>query len=204
MPTIVGIDLALVNTGIVTLVTNRDGEFVCVATELIKTAKASKKQNLYAAVDDVQRAARLYNGIMAELRASRPALVVVELPSGSQSAVSAQCNGLAKGVIASIREALPEVPFVWLHENQIKQALAGKHKTSKDEIAAAVLERLPDMQEYLDKIAKTKREHLTDAAAAVLAAEGCEIWRAALRTEVTIEWGEEMPMTNNTSEQCRP
>ena len=183
MPAVCGIDLALVHTGIVTLMTNRNGGLVCVAAKLVETAKDDGKQNLYVAVDDVQRAAVLYKGIMEELSASRPVLVAVELPSGSRSAVSAKASGLAKGVIASVREALPEMPFLWLHENQVKQALVGRHKASKDEIAKAVLARIPDLGEYLDQIAKTKREHITDAAATVLASEGTELWRAAVRGE---------------------
>ena len=183
MSVIVGIDLALVTTGVTTIMRKQDGGLLAVAATLVSTKKADKKENLYAAVDDIQRAALLYKGIMAELELSRPVLVAVEVPSGSQRARTAKTNGIATGVIASIREALPEVPFLWLHENQVKQALLGRHKASKDEIAAAVLERIPDLQEFLDEVARTKREHLTDAAAAVLAAEGSSLWRAAVRGE---------------------
>ncbi len=178
--TLVGIDLSLSNCGIVTIVRRDDGNLVAVAATLIKTAKAAKKENLYAAVDDIQRAALLYNGIMAELRASRPVLVAVEAPSGSKSAAVAKAGGIAKGVISSIREALPEIPFLWLHENQIKQALLGRHKVSKAEIAEVVLARIPDLEDCMTGIAQGKREHITDAAAAVLAAENTELWRAAV------------------------
>jgi len=180
MATIVGIDLALTHTGIAVIVSTVSGELVTASARLIETAKPKKKSNLYAAVIDIQRATLLYTGIMDELRESRPALIAVELPSGSQSAVASKCGGIAKGVITGIREALPEVPFLWFHQNQVKQALLGRSKVNKEEMAAAVLERLPDLQDYLDEIAKTKREHITDAAAVVIASEGTELWRAAM------------------------
>lgn len=181
MPAVCGVDLALVHTAVTTLMTNRNGGLVCIAAKLVETAKADEKLNLYVAVDDAQRAALLYKGIMEELRESRPVLVAVELPSGSQSAVSAKAGGIATGVIASIREALPEVSFLWLRENQIKLSLLGKRSGSKEEIAKVVLARIPDLAEHLAEIPKTKREHITDAAAVVLAAEGADVWRAAMR-----------------------
>jgi len=188
MPTIVGIDLALVNTGIVTVIRRDDGTLTAVAATIVKTAPAPKRDNIYKSSDYIRRASELYKGMLAELREMHPALVAVEVPSGSQRAKVSMGNGIVTGVIAAVAEVFPDVPFVWLQQHQVKRALLSRQKVSKEEMAVAVLARIPDLDEHLQRVARTKREHLADAAAAILTAEGCEAWRAVLRTEVTIEW----------------
>jgi len=120
-------------------------------------------------LEGVQFITRELNQILAEWSGIRA--VFPEAPAGSQSARSASLLGLAWGAVGSWAET-HELPVYEITPQRLKIVMCGKQSASKQEVADAFVEasRLPEsVHGMILKIAKTHREHMYDAGAAIWA-----------------------------------
>jgi len=108
------------------------GELLCGA---ITTEPAGKKQRLYVAEDDAQRAIKLCKALL-DLKIRDPSCVVVsEQPAGSRHARSASALKLVQGALVGLR--YPEALILWVTAADVKVALYGKRTASKDQMVTA-------------------------------------------------------------------
>lgn len=175
---VVGIDAGFAATGLVAidLAENRVTASACVRTQ-----KTAAKRGLRVADDDAQRCAVLAERIEAFLIAYKPQAVIVELPhGGAQGARANRAMGMATGMIAAVL-VLSDHPVEWVTPAAGKRAATGSNRGSKADVEAAVRARF-DWGTHLPKTA-VEREHVCDAAAAVMAAEHGALIQAVRRME---------------------
>lgn len=173
--TIVAIDLSFRNAGALTARpahTKVGYELLDCAN--IKTAKASKKKNLFVAQDDVLESQKLYAGLLAYIQNADPTLCVAEMPTaGAKGARANRCMGMATGVAAAL-VVVTGLPFVWVIPEDSKNIFCGKKNASKPEMMAKAQELWP---EFTWPKTKGDFEHVADAAAALLVARDNEIYK---------------------------
>ena len=146
---------------------------------VIRTAKAQAKRALRVADDDASRCALLARELRAVLDRHQPRAVVAELPTGgSLSARAVRAMALATGAIVATLE-LAGLPTDWTTPIGGRKAATGRASATKDAVRAGVLRALPDLEPLLPRTGIW--EHVTDAAAAYLAARTGSIVRMAER-----------------------
>lgn len=109
-----------------------------------------------------------------------PDCYVIEAPAGSQSAKAAAATAMAYAICAvTVMES--GKPSVRVTAGDAKKAATGKRTASKSEVQAAVLKKWPALEamalEAVGK-AKSKVEHIYDAAACVIAGWDTDVVRA--------------------------
>ena len=145
---------------------------------VIRTAKAAKKESLFAAEDMVQRAAILHADLALVIRHAD--LVSAESLSYPRSAsVSAQM-GCAWGVLVGIL-AHHTVPLVQLSPQAAKKRITGLKSASKLEVQSAVEGMLPGAVPMIEALNPGLREHVADAFALALCAVDSEQVRGMLK-----------------------
>lgn len=161
---IAGIDVGLVACGVVVIdVAASPPSVVRYAT--LRTERQAGKRGLRVADDDARRATELAVWLRERLAGVRG--VVAELPTaGAQGARANRSMGLSTGIVVATI-ALAGLPAEWVTPGEGKKAATGRRDGSKEQVQAAVFERLrwPTLGRYA-----WEREHVADAAAAVLAA----------------------------------
>lgn len=97
--------------------------------------------------------------------------VVVELPhGGAKSSRAARSLGIITGILAGLADTW-KVPFMTYRPAEVKKALTGKGNASKDKVEEVVIDNFGE-NSFPSK--KKDREHMVDAAAAVMTAyEDC-------------------------------
>jgi Holliday junction resolvasome RuvABC endonuclease subunit len=112
------------------------GELLC---GVITTEPAPKKQRLYVAEDDAQRALKVCRALLDLKVRDRDCLVVSEQPAGSRHARSASALKLIQGALVGLR--VPEEPIRWVTALEAKVALCGRKGASKDQMVEAARRR---------------------------------------------------------------
>lgn len=161
---IAGIDVGLVATGIV-LVDCAAKPPAIVRYATLRTERQAGKRGLRVADDDARRASELALWLREQLVGVAGA--VAELPTGAaQGARANRAMGLSTGIVVATL-ALAGLPAEWVTPGDGKRAATGRRDASKEQVQASVLERFrwPALGRYA-----WEREHVADAAAAVLAA----------------------------------
>lgn len=159
-----GIDVGLVATGLV-LVDCASTPPRVVRYDTLRTERQAGKHGLRVADDDARRAGDLARWLRDRLGGAMG--VVAELPTGgAQGARATRSMGLSTGVVVAT-VALSGLPAEWTTPGDGKKAATGRRDGSKAEVQAAVFERFrwPPLGRHA-----WEREHVADAAAAVLAA----------------------------------
>lgn len=140
------------------------------------------KKKTSVAADDVRRTLELVNGLVDMWKRHRYDRIedgqrvmsdpitqaCVELPTGgAQGARANRGMGIATGIVVAVLSCL-DIPVTWVTPSEVKLAAAGHRNAEKVDVEGAVLEIL----HWDVPPAKTKkdREHVCDAAGAVLAA----------------------------------
>lgn len=161
--------------------------------ESFRTKPSPKKRGIRVADDDAERCQELARFLIDTIRIHQPAGAVVELPSGgAQGARANRAMGMATGVVVAVLE-VAELPVEWVTPGDVKVAATGRRDGSKEAVQEAVREAF-DWEEggHGDKGRggesrshwprhKWAQEHVADAAAAVMAAEGGTLIRALER-----------------------
>jgi Holliday junction resolvasome RuvABC endonuclease subunit len=166
---VIGIDAAFSNIGLAFATVNLDNLSVelkdlrLIHTEAIKV-KGGRKNS-----DDLRRARIGYHGIKQAIIDFNADVVVVEVPTGSQSARASWSLGIAIGVLSSI-----EVPFIEVTPAMVKIA-SGDKTNGKEEIIEWAIDKHPNLpwftRKSMGKIVQVsgKNEHLADAVACIYA-----------------------------------
>ncbi|MFA7332399.1 MAG: DEAD/DEAH box helicase family protein [Candidatus Delongbacteria bacterium] len=155
------------------------------AMTTLVTAPSDRKLGLRKADDDGRRLEILALGIRDFLRAYPPALLCCETPSsGAQSAAALKGLAYAKALLVAAH-VYHEVPTIWLLPGEIKERVGGGLTATKSRVADGVRAvRARDDRSWAGAgwdVTKERSEHQFDAAAAILAARGDDLFMAAIR-----------------------
>lgn len=180
--TILGLDPGFASFGWALVEVSRAADGAPVALPftcgVIRTAKATAKEHIFAAEDVVQRATQIYKAL-GQIMNHADVVSAESLSYPRSASVSAQM-GVAWGVVASL-VAERNLPLVQLGPQAAKKALTGLKSASKAEVQAAVELKLPAAAPMLEEILASKREHAADAFGLALCALDSESVRAMLR-----------------------
>lgn len=171
MSRVLGIDAGFTAMGVVVV----EGRKVLYA-HAFRTERTSKKRGVRVADDDTERCRHLANFLHTTVTAFEVKGAVVEMPhGGAQGARASRAMGMATGVVAAALELLC-LPFECVTPGDVKQAATGDRSASKKDVQVAVEQQfdwdgqLPDVQ--------VEKEHICDAAGALLAASNGTLMRA--------------------------
>lgn len=166
--TVIGCDPSLAGWGLARLLVNIDSlstlkpEVEVTDLLLIATERAALK-SVRAASDDLRRAQELHDGLHSFCRGA--ALLMAEIPSGTQSARGAMSNGICLGVLAS-----SPLPIIQVAPLETKTATVGTRTATKAEMIGWATTTFPDAP-WLRQRGRiiAANEHLADAVAVGLA-----------------------------------
>lgn len=166
-PTLLAIDPGFRNTGWIVVRVDPGAPFF-VACGLLRTKKSTK--TVLQSHDDWRCYRAILRGILSAAAPYAPSAMIVETPAGSKSVRAARAMASAYALCAAVSE-FARIPAVLVSADDAKLAATGKRNGSKAEVAEAVAS-------FVDPVhvaqavgrAKTKAEHITDAAALVLGA----------------------------------
>lgn len=126
-----------------------------IKTSLDKTSKDRKS------VQDINSAKTLINGVQAYLKSAD--VIVVEMPTGSQSASAMKSFGVCVGIVGYITSL--GIPIIYKTPQDVKKVVGNK-QASKEEVIHWVSTRHPNI---LSKY-KGTAEHQADATAVIYSA----------------------------------
>jgi Holliday junction resolvasome RuvABC endonuclease subunit len=162
---IMGIDAGFNGMGVLVV----EGRTVLFAGSSL-TQAAAKKRKVRVADDDTARCqdhARYLQGVIAQYD---PVGIICEMPSGgAQSSRAARTMGMATAIVAAVAE-LDSLPLEVTTPMEGKKAATRCRDATKQQVELGVRDAF-DWGSWMPKIA-AEREHVCDAAAAILAAEG--------------------------------
>lgn len=168
---ILGIDAGFVAMGLVLA----EGRRILEA-RVLRTERGETKRAVRVADDDAERCQVLARGLWAALQEWRPAGAVVELPhAGAQGARANRSMGMATGIVVACLE-VAKLPAEWVTPAHVKAA-AGSKGASKADVEEAVRAAFDWCAAVVPKAASL-REHVMDAAGALLAARQGTLLRA--------------------------
>lgn len=148
--------------------------------ETCRTEPTPRKRGVRVADDDAERCQKLARFLLDIICTHNPAGAVVELPSGgAKGARSNRAMGMATGVVVAVLE-MAELPVEWVTPGDVKKAATDRRDASKEAVQEAVREAF-DWGDCWPTKPEWAQEHVADAAAAVLAAEGGTLIRALER-----------------------
>ena len=157
---VMSIDPSLRNTGIALGTYNDATGLHITDLRLIQTEKTTSKR-VRKNSDDLEAARLILTTITRLMAEHQPAAILVEVPSGTQSARASWTLGIIVGLIA----ALPQ-PLIELTPTEVKKRFAGHKAASKEQMIQLATERHPELP-WLRRGGKllAKNEHLADAVA---------------------------------------
>lgn len=157
---ILGIDPSLAATGIAVIDT---AGHVVVHSMCIQT-KPNKRMALKSEAN-FDRAIQIAQELCTIIEDWNPAVVCMELPAGSQSAVAASALSLAKGVVAGVL-ATHGLAYATVTPTELKKKVAGSNTASKEDVQNGAFSVYA-----LDPMPTTKvaREAIGDAVGACVA-----------------------------------
>lgn len=146
--------------------------------------KQRKRQGLPVALQNVMRIRKQAESILELCQEHKPVATFVEYPhGGAKSAIAARSMGAATALMAAALDiALPARPSVVFTPSDIKELVTGGFKASKEQVAQAVMDYWPEIQEWpgfklSDEGKKVKRD-ATDAGAVVIAATSHDVYKS--------------------------
>jgi Holliday junction resolvasome RuvABC endonuclease subunit len=166
---IVGLDPSLSNFGIVKATLDINtlhytvDDLVLVKTENEKDKKLKKTVRKNS--EDLERARKLYEGMVEACQGA--SLAIAEVPVGSQSARAMASYGVCVGVLA----ACP-IPLIQVTPSEVKLAGTGYKSGTKDEMIEWAMSKFPAANWLLTKragqmVPVAANEHLADAVGAI-------------------------------------
>jgi crossover junction endodeoxyribonuclease RuvC len=177
MALVLGIDPGFASTGVALVELRPDGERV-VSLQIVRTAKAAKKQQLMATEDNLDRARKIAEALGRLLEGVDA--VAAEAMSFPRSASVAAKMAMSWGVLAALSHHR-RIPVVQASPQRIKKAVTGLTNAGKPEVQAALAARYPETVAMAARLPATAMEHPFDALAAVVAALDSEVFRMARR-----------------------
>jgi Holliday junction resolvasome RuvABC endonuclease subunit len=157
------IDAGFVSTGLsIFLVEN--GKLIFNNCLTIQTKKSEKKKSVRVADDDSERIKNIIIGIneFIDPYLNHSLMAAVELPTGgAQGARANRTMGMITGSIVTYLEIMGW-PTEYVSPNDVKIAVTGSRKASKDEIMEKIKKEFINF-EYLFPKTKSKFEHIADS-----------------------------------------
>jgi len=169
---ILGLDPGFASTGWA-LAELRDRPTI-IEAGVIRTQKSAKRAKVLAADDNFRRC-REIAGALAPLL-DRVSMVCAEAMSSARSASNSMKVALCWGVIAGLCEARG-LPLAQVSPQGLKKALCGRVSVTDAELHPEIERRFPELVGALD-VPRGQREHAYDAAGAIEACRGSEVFRA--------------------------
>ena len=158
------------------------GSIDYIGSGVIRTKKATAK--VLVSEDNVSRAREIAAGIMEifvdmDAHPSRLKAIVSEAQSWPRNASVSAKVGMCWGILASFAHAC-EIPLVQVSPQSLKKRLTGRRGASKQDVADAVCEFWPQVRVDAECYPVTQREHMYDAAAALLASRDSDVISAMI------------------------
>jgi crossover junction endodeoxyribonuclease RuvC len=148
---------------------------------VIRTEKASKKQNVFASEDNLRRAREITAVLNKILRAHPVQAMCAETMSFPRSSSVAAKMAMCWGVVAAFSE-LMNIPLVQATPKALKKSVTGRADASKEDIIEVLRKRYGEEVEGLvDGVPPSLREHPYDALGAVVACRDSELLRLLRR-----------------------
>jgi len=189
-PKIIGFDAGFVNIGymVAELPDDPADKPIPVTLGVFSAPLPSKKQRqrkgIPVAMQNVMRVRKQVCALVQLLREHDPVATFIEYPhGGAKSAIAARSMGAAMALMAATLEVfLPNVPSVVFIPSDIKEALTGAFKASKEQIAQKVIDFWPQITKWpgfklSGKGEKTKRD-ATDAGAVLITAMTHDVYKS--------------------------
>jgi Holliday junction resolvasome RuvABC endonuclease subunit len=154
------------------IITTEDGlvkECGCIKTESKASVLRIRKGD-----DRVRRISELNIRLLEVIRRYNIALIVSELPHGSQSAVAAVMIGIVTGIVQTLGDSLG-IPVEWYSEGDAKKSIIGKKAISKTEM----IQKIKSMYGVHFTGIKYRDEAVADAMA---------VYHVAYNTSPIVKW----------------
>lgn len=116
-----------------------------VETGAIRTEYRAKKMSIREGDDRVRRINELTSKLLRILEKYDVALILSELPHGSQSSSAAFMIGVVTGVAQTIGNCM-NISVEWFGESDAKRAVGGKRNLSKEGMIDKIREIYPEVQ----------------------------------------------------------
>ena len=159
-PHVACIDIGYAASGVVILAMV-DNRYQLVDKWVVRTKKSPNVRHIRSADDNIRRCKELFVALAAGINKHGCRAVAIEMPSGgARSAIAMRAMGLASGVVAGLDCFLLDVPFLYVTPADVKVALSGNNKASKEEMQSIAVKIYPTL---FDGVKKTDREHIADA-----------------------------------------
>lgn len=180
--TVLGLDPGFANMG--WAVVQWNGRWSVLRCGVWETKPSAKKLRMLQCEDNARRASLIYTMMCTEVISDEFAVSAIcyEAPSWPRNAASTAKMGIAYGLIWAVFGEY-DVAGVQLSPQQIKKTLCGDVSARKIDVQAVVAGRVQGL-ECVEATAESKRNHIYDAIAAVLAADGSDVMRAIKRRGV--------------------
>lgn len=178
---LVGLDVALVNTGwaVVHLPLEEGAPPRLVDAGVVVTTKGDGDRELHPTLDATRRGHELHRAIARVFEAHDPEVVCVEAMSWPRHAKATAAMALAWGALSPLIMARP---FTVARTPQVvKRAVTGKKTATKEEVIAALTARFENLPHVLRTTARSRWEHPSDALASVVASLDSEEVRAMVK-----------------------
>lgn len=166
-PILLGLDPGFASTGYCLL--QRHGEHVLpLAVGVIETAKTPKKQmrDLRVTADDFRRVKEIYYALQKLMHDFRPVAIAYEVYQpfvGVQMRTGAWKTARVEGLITSMGLQHEAIVLPYL-TGDLKRGIAVQKSATKVQVENAICDLVPELRPKFAAIAKTKREHVADAA----------------------------------------
>lgn len=141
---------------------------------VIRTEKATRKVQVRASEDNIQRAQHIYDELFSLITINDCKLICTETMSWPRNAGVVAKMGIVWGVIASVASR-NGTPIIQASPVDIKKAMTQDAKASKDKMIEWVRMVFPDLQ-FPEQ--ETLHEHCADAVAAVWACRHSQLFKA--------------------------
>lgn len=175
----VAVDPGFSKLGVVVVEVAPPGEMHRIAlVNVWETEKSSKKRDVKAVDDDVRRARQIAASFQVLFSRWSPVLATMESKTVVPGRASATSKvSLAIGTfVAEVERA--QLPFLQASPAEVRNRFAIGRGSSKDEVRACVRRHILGCELVEKEIPEKLREHAYDAAAAFLAVEDSDAFRA--------------------------
>jgi Holliday junction resolvasome RuvABC endonuclease subunit len=162
----ISIDSSLANTGLAIGNIGPTGVITVSRIWLTETKKSQNKQ-VRASSDTIARCRQTYRFVKAIIDQTKPGVIFMETPSGSQSSAGMKSYGSTCMLIGAL-----DPPPIEVTPNEVKMASVGKSTASKADMIDWAHNLYPNVQwdKNKDGSLKNKNEHMADAIAIAYAA----------------------------------
>lgn len=157
------IDAGFTHTGMSLFKVN-NGKFIFQAAHTVVTEKSDKKKQIRVADDDAERTKLIIKGMKKFITPyiNDKIMAAVELPTGgARGARANRTMGIVAGAIVTFLE-LMEWPTEYVSPNDVKIAIAGNKKASKEVIMNKV-RKILKRHDHLLPSTKGEFEHVADS-----------------------------------------